>query len=119
MALILVLQWRVLAGICVEEFGFIRVAIGDQPALAAPALDGGGVNTQSLGEFILGEQAPLAQPPIAAWQPIRSAKAGNHLGMQRTARAGVVVLRIEPLGHLGIGVVLQQAVNLNDERRIR
>ncbi|MCK7529051.1 MAG: hypothetical protein MZV64_71595 [Ignavibacteriales bacterium] len=119
MAQILVFQRRVLAGIFVEEFGFIRIALGDQPPPAAPALDGGGVNTQLLGEFILGERKPsLAQPPIAAFQSIISTQTSDHLGMQRAACSGVVVLRIEPLGHLGIGVILQQAVDLGDERRL-
>ena len=82
---------------------------------AAPGVDGVGVHAELLGDLLLGEHAAGAQPLAVAGQIVGVAQLDDDRWGEGPVHTGAVALLVELLGGLGVGVVVEQPVDLGQD----
>ena len=109
------LHWRVRIGDFEETFTTAREAVGTQQAGTPPPLDGVGLNVQTLGDLLLGQQASFPQPLVSASQMVLLANSSHYGVVEFVTPCRSHSQRIELTCNFDVGVVLQKLVDQFDD----
>jgi hypothetical protein len=102
----------------VEALPFVVVSVGGEVAGASPPLHRGRVRPQEFGDFLEGEQAPTAEARVAVLESVGASEPGDGREAEAIGHAGAEPARVEDVGDLAIGMLVEQAIDLGDYARI-
>ena len=98
----------------VEPFILVVFFVGVEDSGLGPALDGAGVHSEAVREFGCGEQALSAESLGVAGEMILAADVHDDAGGERLVLAGTVTGGVEGLCGLGVGVSVEEPMELGD-----
>ena len=106
--------WIVVNRWLVEPFILVVCLVGVEDSGSSPALDGAGVHCEALREFGCGEQALSAEPVGVAAQIVLAADVHDDRDCERFFLAGAVTGGVERVDGFGVGVGVQEPIELGD-----